>query len=134
MMTTKEFLQAFEEFLGRNGRPTSLSPWAVVEQWESLVDRAAEGYRWGLYEFDNYLSIRDLLEKAFRDDRLGCFVQIDLMRERVEKADVRLKAMFMPGVEIGGADEPWWHRGVLSNAGDEYRDDMKRLHDIEVPS
>lgn len=131
-MTTADFLQTFKEFLGRYGWPTDQSPWTIVEQWESLVDQAAEGYHWGLYEFANDLSVRDLLEKAFHDDQLGRFSQIGIMRQRVESADIRLRSMFLPGIEIGGADAPWWHRGVLATAGDEYLDDVKRLHGIEI--
>ena len=131
-MTTADFLQSFKEFLGRYGWPTDQSPWTIVEQWESLVDQAAEGYHWGLYEFANDLSVRDLLEKAFHDDQFGRFSQIGIMRQRVESADIRLRSMFLPGIEIGGADAPWWHRGVLAAAGDDYLDDVKRLHGIEI--
>jgi hypothetical protein len=131
-MTTNDFLQAFKEFLGRYGWPTEQSPWSVVEQWESLVDQVAEGYPWGLYEFANDLSVRHLLEKAFCDSGLQEFDQVDAIRERVRAADVRLKRMFLPGVEVSGADAPWWRRGVLASAGDEYRDDVKRLHGIEI--
>jgi hypothetical protein len=131
-MTTAEFLQTFKEFLGRYGWPTDQSPWTIVEQWESLVDQAGVGYHWGLYEFANDLSVRDLLEKAFHDDQLGRFSQIGMMRQRVESADIRLRSMFLPDIEIGGADAPWWHRGVLATAGDEYLDDVERLHGIEI--
>ena len=131
-MTTKDFLQTFTEFLGRHGWPTDQSPWTIVEQWESFVDQVAEGYHWGLYELTNDLSVRDLLENALHDAQLGRFEQIDIMRQRVENADMGLKDMFLPGVEIGGADAPWWRRGVLATAGDEYLDDVRRLHGIEI--
>ena len=130
-MTANDFLRAFKEFLRRNDWPADQSPWTIVEQWESVVDQVGEDYRWGFYEFTNDLSVRDLLEKAFRDDRLSRFAQIDIMRQRVGNADVRLKNTFMPGVEIG-AEAHWWRRGILASAGDEYRDDMERLHGIEI--
>jgi len=131
-MNTIDFLQAFKEFLGRNGWPTDQSPWSIVERWESLVDQVAEGYHWGLYEFANDLSVRDLLEKAFNDDQLRRFDQIEAMRKRVKNADDRLKASFLPGVQIGNIDAPWWHRGVLAAAGEEYLDDVGRLYGIEI--
>jgi hypothetical protein len=131
-MTTKEFLQTFKEFLGRYGWSADLSPWTIVEQWESLVDQVAEGYNWSLYEFTNDLTVRDFLEKAFRDGRLGQFSEIGAMCQRVEAADTRLKEMFLPDDKIGGAAMPWWHRGVLAAAGDEYVDELKRLQGIEI--
>lgn len=131
-MTVADFLQTFGEFLGRNGWPAELSPWAIVEQWESLVDQAITGYRWGFYEFTNELGVRDLLAKAFDDERLGGFGQIGSIRQRVTAADERLKGAFLPDAEIAGPDKPWWRRGVLAAAGDEYADDVKRLYGIEL--
>lgn len=131
-MSTNDFLQAFQEFLGRHGWPTDQSPWAIVEQWESLVDQAAAGYNSGFYEFTNDLSVRDLLAEALNDKRLGRFDQINTMRQRVEDADARLKEAFLPDVEIGTAGKPWWHRGVLASAGDEYVGDVRRLYGIEI--
>ena len=131
-MTTNEFLQTFKEFLGHYGWPTDQSPWAIVGQWETLVDKVAEGYHWEIYEFANDLRVRDLLDRAFHDDQLGHLSQIDIIRQRVEEADARFKGMLIPDVEIGGSDAPWWRRGVLATAGDEYVDDVKRLHGIEI--
>jgi hypothetical protein len=131
-MSAGEFLQTFREFVGRQGRPTDQSPWTIVEQWESLVDQAVEGYHWGLYEFTNGLSIRDLLEKALHADKLARFSQIEIMRQRVNNSDLRLKGMFLSDVEIGDDDTPWWRRGILATASDEYLDDVQRLHGIET--
>jgi hypothetical protein len=131
-MTTNEFLETFKEFLGSHGWPTEQSPWTIVEQWDSLVDQAVQGYHRGFYEFTNDLSVRDLLEKAFHDDKLGRFSQIEIMRQRINNSDLRLKIMFLPDVKIGDAEAPWWRRGILADAGDEYLDDMERLHGIKI--
>jgi hypothetical protein len=130
-VSTVEFLQAFQEFLGRNGWPTKLSPWAIVEQWERLVDKASD-YRWGVYEFNNDLSVRDLLAKAFDDPLLSGFEHVNLMRDRVEHADRRFQELLLPGAEIAEGDEPWWRRSVLASAGQDYADDVKRLYGIDL--
>jgi|SRR5215831_5125391 len=132
-MNTSDFLKTFEEFLGRHGWPADQSPWSIVEQWESLVDQAKAGYNWGFYEYTNELGVRDLLAEAFADERLSRYDQINGMRQRVEDADVRLQQTLLPEVEIGGVDKPWWRRGILATAGDEYVDDVKRLFAIELP-
>lgn len=131
-MSSTDFLQSFEEFLGRNGWPTEESPWTIVERWESLVAQATSGYRWGFYEFTNELGARDLLAKAFDDEVLNRYDLINTMRERVADADARLRTVLLPGVEIGGTDKPWWRRVVLARAGDEYAEDVKRLYGIEL--
>lgn len=131
-MNTNDFLRTFEEFLRRQGWPTDQSPWSIVEQWESLVDQAKAGYTWGIYEFTNELGVRDLLAAALADERLSQYEQINRMRDRVEEADVRFRQGLLPGVEIGSADKPWWRRGVLATASDEYADDVERLYGIEL--
>jgi hypothetical protein len=131
-MTAIDFLQSFREFLGRNGWPTDQSPWSIVEQWESLVDQARTGYQWGYYEYANEISVRDLLAKAFRDEKLKRFKQVAAMRDRVDQADVQLQQVLLPDVQIGAAEQPWWRRRVLARAGEEYVDDMIRLYGIEV--
>ena len=86
----------------------------------------------GSYDFTNDLSVRDLLAKALEDETLGRFEQMATMRERVEVADARFRAVLMPGVEIGGSQRPWWQRGVLARSSDEYAEDMARLYGIDV--
>jgi hypothetical protein len=131
-MNANEFIRSLEDFLRRVGWPTGRSPWDFVEEWESLIDQVAAGYGWGMYEFTNELSVRDLLAKAFDDQQLRNFGQINSMRQRVEAADARLKESFLPEIEIGSADQPWWRRGVLARAGDEYADDVKRTYGIDI--
>jgi hypothetical protein len=130
--STTGFLDTFREFLGRHGRPADLSPWGVVEAWEQLVDDALEGYHGNIYEWSNDLSGRDLLEEAFHDPALARYEPVPLMRERVAAADERFRAALLPGVDVGTADEPWWHRGVLAAAGEEYAEDVERRYGIEV--
>lgn len=132
-MTTRDFLERFEDFLGRHGRQPA-SPWSVVERWESLVDGIAEGYSWGYYELANDLAVRDLLERSFNDPSLASFQQMAAVRERVSRADERLKTLLRPDVQIGSPTDPWWHRGVLATAGDEYVEDLRRLYNIDVSS
>jgi len=133
-MSIKEFLQTFREFLGKNGRSPDWTPWSVVEEWESFVAEVEAGYDWIEAEYTNELRVRDLLESAFDDERLAQFEpQISAMRERVAIADARLKRVFLPAVQIGTESDPWWRRGVLSHAGEEYTKDVKGLYGIELP-
>jgi hypothetical protein len=126
-----EFLLRFEEFLGRSGWPTIPSPWDIVERWERLVDVCANCYQWGFYEFDDEVRVRALLERAFSDSRLIEYRQLQEMRQRVEAADKRFREL-LSKQSIRDEQAPWWQRAVLARAGDEYRDDMRRLYGVEV--
>jgi len=133
MSSVVEFLRTFREFLGRHGRPTDLTPWDIVEEYESLVDTFAEGnYHWCEVEYTNDLRVRLLLEDALTDQRLAVFEpQVAAMRDRVTIADARLKELFRPDVLINPADWPWWQRGVLARAGREYTEDIRKLYGIK---
>jgi len=132
-MMTSEFLLRFEEFLARNGWPTKSSPWDVIEGWERLVDTCASCFDWGFYEFDDEIRVRTLLERALADSRLAAYSQLQEIKQRVEAADARFRRL-LSDKPIRDEQMPWWQRAVLANAGEEYRDDVKRLYGIEVVS
>ena len=127
------WLEAFADFLRRSGdRQNGRTPWALVEDWESLVSEAEAGYQWTVYEFDNELGVRDLLAKALADERLGRFAEMASVRQRVEAADTRLDRAFLRDQQIRVADNRWWRRGVLAVGGEGYADDVERLYGIVV--
>jgi hypothetical protein len=84
-MSTFDFLQRFEEFLGRNGCPVNQSPWGIVEQWEAPIQEAEAGYDWGYPEYANDLGVRDLLAQALEDNALKKFEQVSAMAQRVAR-------------------------------------------------
>lgn len=128
---TREFLQNFEEFLGRNGWPSKLSPWGVVERWEAFVEKCSTCYRWGFYEFDNEIRVRGLLDLALSDPVLVMYPQLGPMRTRIDAADARFRTL-LSTKKIRSEDNPWWRRAVLASAGDEYCEDVKRLYNIDL--
>lgn len=133
MGSVVEFLDAFKRLLSRRGWRSSPTPWAVVESWESWVVKFEEGYDWSFDEYMNDCACRGLLEAAFSDSEMKGFPeQLDAMKERVHEADKRVKALFLPGVEIGSPEWPWWLRGVLRNGIGAYAEDMKRGFGIDI--
>jgi hypothetical protein len=128
---SNEFLLRFQEFLGKNGWPTEASPWSIIEQWEGFVEECSNCYQWGFYEFDNEVRVRGLLEKAITDPGLVNYEQAQAIRERVGLADERFRELLYP-TQIRTEEAPWWRRGVLAHAGEEYREDIKRLYNVDV--
>lgn len=129
---SSEFLSLFREFLGKRGWPTTSSPWDVVESWESLVEQCAHCYQWGLYEFDNEVQVRGILEQAFGDLQLSGYDQLTEIRNRTMAADERFRQLLLSGTQIRAEGTPWWRRAVLARAGEEYREDIKRTYNIDV--
>lgn len=121
-----EFLKAFHELVGRR-------PWGVVEAWENLVAECEEGYHQNEYEYRYDCRSRESLEKGMYAPEMNPFPeQIQAMKERVFKADDQLRALFIPGVQIGYSTWEWWERGVLRNGIGEYAEDMKRNYGVDL--
>jgi hypothetical protein len=128
---SSEFLLSFKEFLGKNGWQVTDTPWDVIERWEQFVDACSSCYQWGIYEFDDEVRVRTLLDRAFSDPQLIGYPQITEMRERVTQADARFRNL-LSDQTIRDERKSWWLRAVLARAGDEYRDDAKRVYSIDV--
>jgi hypothetical protein len=128
---TDDFLPSFKDFLVRHGWSAKTSPWEIIERWESFVDECVDCYQWGFYEFDNEVKVRESLEFAIADQGLAGHEQMAEIRERVWAADEKFDRLLGPE-KIRGEKFPWWRRGVLAHAGDEYQDDIKRLYKIDV--
>ncbi|MGH2707806.1 MAG: hypothetical protein ACRDJK_05885, partial [Actinomycetota bacterium] len=64
-MIDRHFIERFQEILGSwGGRSLTLNE--AIEEWKHLVEQCEVGYDWGIYEFENDLAIRDLLEDVLR--------------------------------------------------------------------
>jgi hypothetical protein len=132
-MIDQDFASEFSNFLERNGRRPTRSAADLVAEWEDLISEVETGYPSMEAEYTNDLSVRDLLDRAMRDERLVAFeAQMAAIRLRVSTVDDRLRAQFLPGVEIGTDRDPWWRRGVLSDAGREYIKDIKKVYGIDI--
>ena len=132
-MSASEFAMRFEEFLGRHGRPPDVSVFALVERWEDLVADSGDCYLYGWYEFVNDCGVRTLLEQAFGDEALNPSTELESVRGRVDAADAAFRANLRQDVQAtGGNDAPWWTRGILVRAGDEFADDVSRLFGVTI--
>lgn len=126
-----EFLQAFNGLTSDSAG----TPWSFVENWEDFVAECEEGFWQDECEYKNDSHCRETLEKTLYAPEMEPFPeQVRAMKERVFAADERLRALFMPGVQIGYSNWNWWERGVLRYAADDYADYVKRSWGIELAS
>jgi hypothetical protein len=134
LLDTKQFLEAFAQFLNRTGRSPKATPWTYVEKWEDLVKQIEEGYGFDYDEYSNDAYCRKVLAEAFLDPMMCSFKpQMDAVRERVRTADSKLKSLFISNFYLGSEGRPWWLRGVFKYGGSEYSEDIKNRLGIEVP-
>lgn len=69
------------------------------------------GYRWGWFDYQDELSIRDVLEAVIQDPAVCRFAEAKPWAEGVAVTDARFRSVTRP---VGGtrASIPWW-RGVI---------------------
>lgn len=104
------------------------SPEDLLDEWRGLVEECEEGYGYNVMEYHTDLAVRDRLERCLRaPGRTDA-----AFAARVGEVDERFRTLLQPGVEVGPADDPWWHRGVLRYAGDALADGLHEWFGVEV--
>ena len=104
------------------------SPEELLDQWREFVEGCEQGYEFNVMEYHTDLSVRDRIEACLRSPGRTDPVYA----ARVAEVDARFRALLQPGVEVGPADDPWWHRGVLRYAGDALADGLREWFSVEV--
>jgi hypothetical protein len=99
----------------------------LLDEWRGLVEACEEGYEYNVMEYHADLSVRDRLETRLRGASLPAG-----FAAQVEEVDGRFRALLQPGVEVGPAEDPWWHRGVLRYAGGALADGLREWFGVEV--
>jgi len=96
-----------------------------VIQYEDFVDSLEEGYSMGIYEYTNDISCRNSIEEDKENE------DIQLMWQRVEKADSKLKKLLIPiNICIYGeySEERFWLWGYPPNSPELLMDLKERFN------
>jgi hypothetical protein len=127
------FVERFREVVGAAWRRT-LNPGAVVDTWRSLVELCERGYDDNIYEYDNDLAIRDLIEKLLTDSRLSAFPESQWFRAEIGPIDDRFRALLQ--AEPLDSARPWWRGRIPRRAGAELAEDFRDVYgrSVEVVS
>src|SRR6266487_3196479 len=95
------------------------SPNQLLEAWNQFVDECELGYDMGIYEYDNDLSVRNIIEKILQDEALSKFEEYEYFKKEIFKIDERFRKLLSK--EKKRTDKRfWWERGILNKAGKEY--------------
>ncbi|WP_327042434.1 hypothetical protein OG400_08295 [Micromonospora ureilytica] len=122
----REFVERFAEVTGGR-RPTG-----YVEGWEQFVGFCEEGYHDILDEYWFDLSVRDAIERVLTDERLFGFPQMGWVRERIESADDRFRAVLSEQPMPGLSERPWWEAYAPAWAGPELAAELRDTYGINV--
>jgi hypothetical protein len=104
------------------------SPETLLEEWRTFVEGCERGYEFNVMEYHADLAFRDRIEACLRSPG-----RTDpAFARQVAEVDDCFRALLQPGVEVGPADDPWWHRGVLRYAGEDLADGLHEWFGVEV--
>ncbi|MGW2094646.1 hypothetical protein [Promicromonospora sukumoe] len=103
----------------------------ALASWEGFVEQCAEGYGFGVYEYNNDLHVRDLLELVF-DNEADHLPGVEDARRRVAAVDKRFQQLLKPGVLVPGAAENWWSGAVPAKGGAELVEDFNDKYGIRI--
>jgi len=100
--------------------------------WLQFVEECEEGYGCSIYEFDNDSSVRDRIDLILGHEDLFGVAAVERLRAETVKLDERFRALLRTDVTIRNDDAPWWQRGVLKYAGEEYAQNVRSEYGIEI--
>jgi hypothetical protein len=126
-----EFIRRFEEIAMASGFERMRSPATALSVWKQFVDECERCYHWNIYEYDNDLSVRDLLERALTDKELSSLAQFDDFAGGVRSIDAQFRSLLRTDA-IRTEKKTWWRRGVLRYGQGEYRADVRESYGIEI--
>ena len=92
---------------------------------KALSPKCQQGYSWPVYEYDNDIFCRDVVDAVMKDLELQDAEQLHEFRERVEKADRSFQALALDGAHRSCRPSEWWRCVILRRAGRELADYLK---------
>ncbi|MCO7237613.1 hypothetical protein [Aeromicrobium sp. CnD17-E] len=114
-----------------SGVRSDRGPSEYCEDWEGFTADVLSGYSGSLYEYENELSVRDVLEKVMGDPELSTFPDWLAYEASIERTDTRLRRLLQNGVEVRPG-RPWWWSHLPPHGGGEFAEDIRRIYAIDI--
>ncbi len=128
------FIDRFSEATDEHGIREKWSPASYIEAWQFFVTECEEGYQSSIYEYENELSVRDVIERALSIPGLAEDSEGVLFADAIAKVDSRFASLLASGPEIAGEAVPWWRRRIPSHAGEELVADVEAQYSVRIES
>ncbi|MFJ4267898.1 hypothetical protein ACIPY1_15170 [Paenarthrobacter nicotinovorans] len=112
-----EFIRGFREVAGEKGARRNWSPAGYIDAWKSFVADCEEGYQWSIYEYENELEIRDVIDKVLTAPELTAYPELATFAEAIADTDERFAALLRSGPSVLPETASWWNRNLPGQAG-----------------
>ncbi len=104
---------------------------AVSIYGELIRDICSGGYAYSIFDLDNDLTIRDLIQDLMEDRELMEYSEHIFFCSEIGKLDECLKNAFIENYEREGS-EKWWMKGILKQAGSEYSENVRHFYGVTI--
>ncbi|MDG4778646.1 hypothetical protein O7614_03170 [Micromonospora sp. WMMD961] len=125
------FAERFQAVVASTGARPRL-PGELLAQWAQFVEFCEEGYDDNLDEYDNDLTVRDLIERVLNAPALEGVPELRWMREQVAESDERFRALLGSEPLPFEVPRPWWRARLPRYGGAEMVDDARRRYGVRV--
>ncbi|MDX2047132.1 MAG: hypothetical protein SFU87_10115 [Chitinophagaceae bacterium] len=125
------FSEEIKRILIQIGWQSVLLPGELIEMWEGFVNECSSGYEMNIYEYENDLSVRNVIETILTSNELKVYPEYFNFKESIQTIDNSFKKLLSEKYSRNDRIS-WWEKGVLSKAGIEYTSDIKALYGIEI--
>jgi len=92
-----EFIRDFLEVADEKGARRTWSPAGYIDAWKAFVAACEEGYQWSIYEYENELGIRDVIDKVLTAPELTAYPELSIFAEAIADTDERFAALLRSG-------------------------------------
>ncbi|MGO4590306.1 hypothetical protein [Paenarthrobacter sp. 2TAF44] len=126
------FVDKFRDVAGQRGLRKDWSPAGYIDAWRSFVLDCEEGYQWSIYEYENELGVRDVIEKVLTAPELSVYPELPIFAEGVAEIDDRFASLLRLGPSVLQDSAPWWHRSLPGYAGPDLVADAKSIYSVQL--
>ena len=112
-----EFIRDFLEVADEKGARRTWSPAGYIDAWKAFVAACEEGYQWSIYEYENELGIRDVIDKVLTAPELTAYPELSIFAEAIADTDERFAALLRSGPSVLPEAAFWWNRNLPGRGG-----------------
>ncbi len=126
------FLERFAAVADEEGRRSGWSPAAYLEVWAAFTADCENGYQGNIYEYENDISVRDVIEKALTSLGPAEDAAVTVFADAVAEIDARFAAVLNSGPAIRDETVPWWRRRLPVSGGHEFAADVRQHFSVTL--
>ncbi|KIA74434.1 hypothetical protein [Paenarthrobacter nicotinovorans] len=126
------FLERFAAATDEEGLRSGWSPAAYLEAWAAFTEDCEKGYQGNIYEYENDISVRDVIERALTSLGPAEDAAVAVFADAVAESDARFAAVLNSGPVMRDEAVPWWRRRLPVSGGREFAAEARQHFSVTL--